>query len=314
MLSIIIPAYNVERYIKECLQSVIPVTKQGHEVEIIVVNDGSTDGTLSVIEAFRASTSARMTIINQPNGGLSNARNSGLRAAKGRYVWFIDGDDRLLPDVTLPWKEMEDDQEFDVIGIEMVQSKENTDGKTTEAPKPYHRYIPPYGAVFCPARDFLPGINLMPCPVAYIVRREFLISEGLTFREGIYHEDEDFTLRLFLSASSFIATPCRIYDYILHPGTITTTTDLAKQEKRLRDILSIIRDIQHHPHIDCARYKLDYLAVDTLRLLLRQHHSKAFQREVVEALRTLHLFPLPWHWEWKYILFRLFTLLRFHSW
>lgn len=313
MLSIIIPSYNIERHIKACLQSVIPVTEQGHEVEIIVVNDGSTDGTLSVIEAFRANTPVPLTVINQPNGGLGNARNSGLKAAKGRYVWFIDGDDRLLPGVTLPWKEMDDDQKIDVIGIEMVQSREGDDCESTEARKPYRRYIPLYRAVFHPARIFLRGRNIMPCPVAYIIRREFLISEGLSFREGIYHEDEDFTLRLFLSASSFVATPCTIYDYILHPGTITTSTDYAKQEQRLRDILSIIRGIQHHPHIECAQYKLDYLAVDTLRLLLRQRHSKAFQHEVVMALRSLHLFPLRWHWEWKYILFRLFTLLRFHS-
>ena len=314
MLSIIIPAYNVERYIKACLESILPVTEQGHEVEIIVVNDGSTDNTLYILEAFRESTSVPLTIINQPNGGLSNARNNGLKVAKGRYVWFIDGDDRLLPDVTLPWEEMDESRNIDVIGLEMVQSKESADGINVEASKPYRRYIPPYGTVFRPAKDFLLGRNLMPCACAYIIRRQFLVNERLFFRENLYHEDEDFTLRLFLSASSFTATQCCIYNYILHPGTITTTTDLAKQEKRLRDILSIIRDIQRHPHIDCARYKLDYLAVDTLRLLLRQHHSKAFQREVVEALQSLHLFPLPWHWEWKYIFFRLFTLLRFHSW
>lgn len=304
MLSIIIPAYNAGPYIESCLKSILPVTRQGHEVEIIVVNDGSTDNTLQQIETFRdnyfAEQKHHFTIISQSNAGLSAARNAGISKASGRYICFVDADDQLLPDAQMPWQEMNDARQFDIISIEMMQQG-----------RPYRRYVPHYGKPYTPAREFLKGRNLMPCAVAYIIRREFLISEGISFCKGIYHEDEDFSLRLFLAARSFIATPHRVYDYILHPESITTTANPSKQQQKLRDIITILQTFSQHPEAAYAQYKLHYLTVDLLRLLLRQHHPHAFEQEIISHLRHLHLFPLPWHWEWKYILFRTYCLLRF---
>ena len=95
MLSIIIPVYNSEKYLKECLTSVINQTLK--DIEIICVNDGSTDNSLKILEEFGAQDS-RLRIINQENQGQGYARNAGLEAAKGDYVGFIDSDDYISPD------------------------------------------------------------------------------------------------------------------------------------------------------------------------------------------------------------------------
>lgn len=96
LISIIIPVYNAEKYIHRCIRSVV---NQSHkELEIIAVNDGSTDDSLSICETLAAQDN-RIKVFSQKNGGVSKARNTGLRLAKGEYVMFLDSDDYMLPDM-----------------------------------------------------------------------------------------------------------------------------------------------------------------------------------------------------------------------
>lgn len=94
LLSIIIPCYNVEKFVQKCTDSII--IQQGFDFEIVLVNDGSTDNTQNVLENL-AKTDARINIINQQNKGLSGARNTGIEAARGELLMFVDADDWLEP-------------------------------------------------------------------------------------------------------------------------------------------------------------------------------------------------------------------------
>ena len=88
MISIIIPVYNVERYLRECLDSVLTL----HDFEAILVDDGSTDASGKICDEY-VRTDPRFKVIHQPNGGVSKARNAGLDAARGEWIWFVDSDD-----------------------------------------------------------------------------------------------------------------------------------------------------------------------------------------------------------------------------
>ena len=92
ILSIIIPVYNVEKYIRKTLESIFESTFPKSEFEVIVVNDGTKDNSISIVNEFAAKFD-NLKIINQENQGLSVARNTGLKAARGKYVWFVDSDD-----------------------------------------------------------------------------------------------------------------------------------------------------------------------------------------------------------------------------
>ena len=91
ILSIIIPVYKVEKYVRKTLESVFSENFSDNEVEVIVVNDGTPDRSMDIVNEFVSHKSLR--IINQENQGLSGARNTGIKAAKGKYVWFVDSDD-----------------------------------------------------------------------------------------------------------------------------------------------------------------------------------------------------------------------------
>jgi glycosyltransferase involved in cell wall biosynthesis len=303
LLSFIIPAYNAEPYLKECLDSIGRLNMRGRGFEVIVVNDGSTDGTAELLDAY-AKTHTEVMVLTQENRGLSAARNAGMHQAKGKYVCFVDADDHIY--AAQPPLDVLEAQDIDIVGVNVLQM--DRQGKRM----PYRRYVPIYQKIYAPARMFMQGCNLMPCVVAYFFRREFLEQGCMTFTEGIYHEDEDFTVRAFAKAASFMALNVDWYERLLHPESITTTTNVEKQQKRLRDLVKVLRKLdgiaQSDPELKvCMQYKLDYLAVDMLRLLLRQRHSKAFRQEIAGAMRTQGYFPLRWHWEWKYILFNLYT-------
>ena len=94
-VSIIIPIYNVEQYIEECLLSAMRQTLK--EIEIICVNDGSTDDSMGIVRKY-AREDPRIRIVEKENGGLSSARNAGMDAAKGEYILFLDSDDWILPE------------------------------------------------------------------------------------------------------------------------------------------------------------------------------------------------------------------------
>lgn len=100
LVSIIVPVYNVQNSVARCLESVLAQTWK--EIEVIVLNDGSTDGSLAICEQFRRK-DPRITLIDKPNAGLSMTRNDGMKVAKGKYVQFVDSDDLLEPDFTEIW-------------------------------------------------------------------------------------------------------------------------------------------------------------------------------------------------------------------
>ena len=302
LLSFVIPAYNAAPYLKECLDSIYRLDMQGRGYEVIVVNDGSTDSTAEFLQGY-AQGHAEMVVITQENRGLSAARNAGMQVAKGGYLCFMDADDRLFA-AQVPVKMLET-QQADIFSVNVLQT--DLAGKR----KPYRRYVPPYEQLMS-ARQFMQGRNLMPCVWSYLWRTAFLREAQLSFVEGMYHEDEDFTPRAFAMAQTFMALNVDWYERILHAESITMTTDKERQQKKLRDMVVALRHVEALAQTDaelriCLQYKLDYLAVDILRVLLRQHHSWAFKREIVADLKALGYFPLRWHSEWKYFLFNLYT-------
>src|SRR5690625_1653273 len=94
LISVIIPVYNVENYLVECMKSVVNQTYEN--IEIIAIDDGSTDNSLKILEDF-ALRNDNLTIVSQENSGQSVARNKGIKKAQGKYIYFLDSDDYILP-------------------------------------------------------------------------------------------------------------------------------------------------------------------------------------------------------------------------
>lgn len=216
--SVVVPVYRVEAYLERCVRSVLG---QSHgNLELILVDDGSPDGCPALCDGY-ARQDGRVRVIHQENGGLSRARNRGLEAAKGEYVLFVDADDcidRQTCEKLLPYCL----NRTDILAIDGIPEGGYVD-LTHRGPMPGRVYT---GQEFLRSSVF--GGNVPMAAWLYVFRREFLQAQGLLFKPGILHEDEQFTPRALLAAGSVVSTGLRCYHYLIRENSITTQPDKRK--------------------------------------------------------------------------------------
>lgn len=224
LISIIIPVYNAEKYIHRCIKSV--VNQSYKELEIIAVNDGSTDDSLSICDTLAAQDN-RIKVFSQINGGVSKARNTGLRLAKGEYVMFLDSDDYMLPDMCKTMLDVLLSKQADCV---ICGIKEPEGGLWSP-----HRNID-YSILADFKKDFIYQLNtelLSPC-WNKIFKRQLIAN---LFNEEIsFGEDLIFDLEYLNNCThiSFITTPL-VYHEKQVAGSLVTKTGL----RRLMDIEKI---------------------------------------------------------------------------
>lgn len=226
--SFIIPVYNVEPYLRDCLDSVLAQTCS--DWEAICINDGSTDDSLSILQAY-AARDKRICIINQPNGGLSAARNNGISNAKGEYIFFLDSDDWILPDALERLNKHIDGQDMLCFsGRKYMEADKRYHESDKLRPATYLSGMAYYNADALQSRDF-PFV----CAVLRLYRREFLYTNHLAFMEGVYHEDNMFTPIVCYYAAKVAVIPDVLYIYRVRQESIMTTF----RPKRLTDLVKV---------------------------------------------------------------------------
>lgn len=307
-LSIIIPAYNVERYVQACLDSVFSLPLAEEEMEVLVIDDGSTDKTPQIL-AENAVSHQNLRILTQKNQGQSVARNWGIEEARGEYILFVDSDDALTTPCPLPFEAI-DSSKYDMIGVETL--KEETNGTR-------HRYchqLFPYDVVFEQAKDYLAHHNVLGLVYGYLFRTQFLQSHtDLRFTPGIYHQDEEFVVKAFCLGGSFIFKQGYTYIYYVREGSSIHTNTSSRKERLMRDMMTVISRLKNwqpscmsdHDLSAAMSYKLSWMSVDVLRLLIRERHDWAFTSWVLSQLMAYDLYPLPFRSELKYMLFSFAT-------
>lgn len=192
-VSVVIPVYNVEQFLCECVDSVLAQTMQ--DFEIILVDDGATDRSGQLCDAYAAKDS-RIRVIHQPNGGLSAARNTGLDAATGEYVYFLDSDDYIAPHSLALLLSKSAESHADVVFFDARVFF--TDCEPDPKVYQYHR-AKDYGTL--PGRQMLLALldtdEYRTAVPLMLFRRAYMQQHALRFRPGILHEDELFTFYVY---------------------------------------------------------------------------------------------------------------------
>ena len=216
-LSIIIPVYNVEQYLESCVKSVITQTYQ--DLQVILVDDGSIDSSGALCDQL-AKQDTRIQVIHKPNGGLSDARNAGLKVATGDYVAFLDSDDvYLLADGVEQLMALAQAERPDVILFQCVDVY------------PHHQsvrkaYDTKYMATHSGEEVFAQLVRTQSFKMSacfQLIRRELLESNQLYFEKGLLSEDVDWSLRLWRYVSKVRAINLPLYGYQHREGSISTT-------------------------------------------------------------------------------------------
>lgn len=215
LASIIIPVYNVELYLKECLDSIFVYQKISHKIEVIIVNDGSTDGSLNILKEYKKQHD--FILIDQESSGPGGARNAGIKIAKGKYLLFVDSDDYFIP-YTLD-KLLKYLAEKDADLIEFEYEVFNQAGHVFNPRKRAPSVVSGPGQnVFCTweKEGFYSSVVWTKA-----VSREMVISNQLYFCPGIYQEDLEWSPKVFAYAESVCYLPFAFYVYRIRDGSIT---------------------------------------------------------------------------------------------
>lgn len=274
LLSIVVPIYNTESYLERCLESIVrqPVFTE-REVELILVNDGSTDTSAQIcvqfVKAFH-----NVKYIKQENQGLSMARNNGLEQTSGRFVWFIDSDDSIS-----------DNALSDI--LEKIESNEDLyvmnfrNSNSNQVRNPFAKD----GRVR--AVDFLSSPSYQACAWSYLYKRDFLERNHLRFAKGLYHEDEEFSLRAVYLAGSIYCIKKVLYLVDQREGSITRSNN----PKRSFDLLQVIesldgfkKNVAKGEDAPLFNNRIGLLFNSAIANMLRMDslNRKAFQKEVLQ--------------------------------
>lgn len=220
-LTIVLTVYNKEQYLRRAFDALLAQEGTASEdYEILVVNDGSTDGSAAIIGEASANDN-RIRVLTQKNQGLSMARNNGVDAAYGEYVWFVDADDTISQkSVKLICDAMVNHPDI----IPIYARTEGIDKVRNAIPADLNN-----------GKEVLVCGRWQQCGVFYIYRKSFLIGNGLRFMPGVYHEDAEFTPRMLYAAKTVKVVPEVLYIVFRDPDSITQVP----RAKRAFDYLTV---------------------------------------------------------------------------
>lgn len=232
-LSMIIPVYNAETYLPECLDSLLKQDLPAEDFEILCVNDGSKDGSLAVLQTY-AGNYPNIRIIDKENGGVTTARNAGLEAAKGEFIWFIDADDLIKENILAQLKAMVPETGCDRV---VFGAYEFTDALTEEELEKSRKKALTTNTSWYDAVVW-----------RSLLRTEFLRQHELYFRypELTHGEDGLFMYEVTLDNPITVATEEVLYFYRIHSGSADASVSVESLKRKLRSHVRITQILQQH--------------------------------------------------------------------
>ncbi len=277
-ISVIVPVYNIAEYLPKCIDSILAQTYP--DFELILVNDGSTDQSGTIAADYARRHPDKINYISRDNGGLSAARNTGLKVARGEYIAFVDSDDAIEPTMLETLLTLAEQHDADLAICAFCSVNEHGVKLSTIT------------------EPFTPGViyhlnehkPLLLCENAAwnkLYRKRIIDDNALTFTEGAWYEDVRFTRKYLLHTNNIVYTDAVLYHYLIRSGSIMT--NLA--DKRNLQILDAFEEVidyyKQHGVYEQYRTEIEFLAIkhifiaasvrliraDARALLTQLHHG-----------------------------------------
>lgn len=300
-LSIIVPIYGVEQYLRKCVDSVL--NQDIGNYEIILVDDGGMDGCPAICDDYAEKAkseelrdkSVSIRVVHRENGGLSAARNSGIEVARGKYVMFVDSDDYIEPNVLKGLLAQVERDNLDVLRYRLQYVNPQYEVYNPYKSNPFkgndYSEVPTDGVSFLNSR-----MSTACYAWAFVLKRELL--EGCIFTPGIYFEDTDWTPRMLCKAKRVASTNTIVYNYLVREGSITNAVNRSKQQKVLDDKMHLISTLQQQA-IDLkksGRYNSWYrdMISDTVVSIISMLSTTFYTEKdaYLAQLKQLNIYPL----------------------
>ena len=293
-ISFVIPVYNAEKYIANCLDSICNQNLHQQEYEIVCVNDGSKDCSVERIEKYKVEhPDIQIELITIANSGQSKARNVGVEKAKGKYLFFIDADDYIAHGsikhlLDLAEKNDLDMLYFDAFGVKnetFIEARylENSCSEVLDGKNYFTRNVPGNG------------------PWLFLIKRSFVELCNLHFEEGHYCEDGMFAVCATNKARRVAYCRTDVYRYVNRPNSTVTRKDAIHQRKVINDFVYAIRYIQEfiekesgsdvEGYIQKLIERRDSYSFFLLIRMMRANMNNNERNDVLNSMSQLYLYP-----------------------
>lgn len=289
-ISIIIPVYYVEAYVAECIESVM--AQKGIEdlrVECLIVDDRGSDRSIEVVRETLRDYSGPIEfriITREANGGLSAARNSGIREARGEYLYFLDSDDYIIPEcLSTFWKQVRLHPDVDIVYGQYLTFYE--DGKTEQP-----MFLNILGVEgYCNTLEETRHVYFkLPVTVwNRLICREWLQANDLYFTEGIRHEDNDWNIRAYyhIRSIAFVPTDTPTYMYRQRPNSIMSSYNQIQKDEYVSELFCCIYEDLPFWDSNLTRYLMDHLIGVRFRLdTCKSCNNKDRFRQILKRLSS----------------------------
>ena len=285
-VSVIIPIYNVEAYLTECLNSIVNQTFD--DIEIILVDDGSTDLSSNIMKEF-AQKDSRIIIHSQTNKGVSAARNSGISLASGEYILFVDSDDSILENsIETIYKQATETNADIVIGNVLYCFQDGRQLIVFPRTQELNNIIIPGDICFM---KFMEINAYPPLTCLYFIKREFIIKNELYFKKNVIHEDELWCVQALFNARRVSLIDFYYYFYRQREGSIMNADN---NLFRINSILKVVHELDKFAQ---EFYKKKYISKESigyiyLRIFVIYHvMGKLIKKENKNLLSKIKIFP-----------------------
>ena len=281
-ISVIIPVYNTAEYLCGCVDSVL--ANDCADCELLLVDDGATDGICpGLCDDYGKKYPDFVQVIHQQNKGLGGARNTGIEAAKGEYLLFVDSDDTLAPQTLSVLKEQIRKTHADIYSFHLYSH----DGQGTQKKI---EIAPDRSGVFTLAEN-PEHLFSLPAAWARLWRKDLFLSTAVRFPERVWYEDIRTTAKLLAAAASIVMLPDALYYYLARPGSIMRSGNTKRSMEILEAFEDILQWYEAHGLRQNYEDQLCRLAVDHIQLaatvrIAREDPGSPYLKELSDYMQS----------------------------
>ncbi len=296
-VSFVLPCYNMEKYLPRCLDSLLDQDLDPSMYEILVVNDGSRDNSLKIARSYETRF-PQVKVFDKPNGGVGSARNAGLKAATGSYLYFFDPDDYMARNVLGTLVSLAEKYDPDILAFEHTSLDQQDPLKPdTNGLDLSQEFKPQTGIEFIGSRNYTGEAWW------YLVKRSFLEEHGTTFMEDRLMEDVIFTFENLLYAQNLLFIPLDVYRYITVPDSIRTSKEPNHFRKFVYDcekavytegelIERHVSPVTHPDSYNRLKSKQQAIVLFLLLRLVRSDIPFSYVGPMLRGFRKIKAYPL----------------------
>ncbi len=294
-VSVIVPVYNVEKYLRDCLESLLYQTESFDE--IVLVNDGSTDDSRKICEEY-CKQNCNMILIDQGNQGLSSARNAGLKYAKGDYIVFVDSDDFIALDMNERIQKILLETGVDILyyNANVIDELQGDYTEQLVRSEFLNNYI--MQGIEYLEKCFPDDYRCSACLAAY--KKDFLDKFNIFFPYGLYYEDNIFFIKSVLKARKVLCiSDCLYFRRIRNDSIMTGAMNEKKSLDHIAINILIWKELINYPyknlHLQFYRRYISIRMISSFHFLDKFMHNKAVNQKMYMMMKTFVQMWIPFY-------------------